>query len=781
MTTVGNQVRAVGVEQSGIRCAAVIGAGSMGSGIAAQFANAGVPVILLDIAGDAANRNGPAEAGIARQLKVGGFMHPDAAKLVRAGNTEDDLHLLAEADWIIEAVIEKLEVKRDLYRRIAALRKPDAVVASNTSTIPLAQLVEGMESDFAAHFMINHFFNPPRVMQLVEIVASPANAPETVARIRNACETVLGKTVVDCRDTPGFIANRIGCYWLAAGALEARKLGLTIEEADAVNTALGVPRTGVFGLLDLVGLDLIPNIWGSLMNTLPETDAMHRQDLPGDSTVKKILADGRFGRKSGAGYYRVNQDRSREATDLETGEFRPETPFPTANLPGGGRKLAELLDADDKYGRYAWTVFKEILVYSATHAPVIAGDIEAIDKAMELGYAWRQGPFRLADSYGAARVAERLRSAGEEVPALIGAAAANGGFYAEGRPLKSNGERAVQSTFSVSMLAALKASSKPIHGNEAASIWDLGDGIACFEMHTKMNSFTPAVFDVLEWAIEQGPGHFRSLVIGNDDPRAFSAGADLSFFARKIEEQDWQTIEDYLVRGQNLFLRLKYSPFPVVAAAHGLALGGGCEIILHANAVVAHAEFQGGLPEVKVGLVPGWGGCTQLLLRAHTSANGQKGPAAAARTAFDTIFAGNPSRSALEARASGILPTDSRIVMNRSHLIGAAKARALDLVENGFAAPDRALITVAGKSGWLGLMTAVEGERAAGRLSETDVRLAGTLLSVLTGGEEGDQVKPLTEEDVMALERKALIGLIRKPETKARIDHMLKTGKPLKN
>jgi len=778
MNTLVNHVRAVGVEQSGIRCAAVIGAGSMGSGIAAQFANAGVPVILLDIAGDASNRNGPAEAGIARQLKVGGFMHPDAAKLVRAGNTEDDLGLLAEADWIIEAVIERLDIKRELYRRIATVRKPDAVVASNTSTIPLAQLVEGLDSDFAAHFMINHFFNPPRVMQLVEIVASPENAPETVARIRNACESVLGKTVVDCRDTPGFIANRIGCYWLAAGALEARKLGLTIEEADAVNTAFGIPRTGVFGLLDLVGLDLIPNIWGSLMNTLPATDAIHRQDLPGDSTVKKILAEGRFGRKSGAGYYRVNPDKSREASDLETGEFRPEAPFPAANLPGGGKKLAALLDADDKYGRYAWAVFKETLVYSATHAPEIAGDIEAIDKAMELGYAWRQGPFRLADSYGATRVAERLRSEGEAVPALIDAAAANGGFYVEGKPLKSSGERASQSAFSVSMLAAVKAASKPIHGNEAASIWDLGDGIACFEMHTKMNSFAPAAFDVLEWAIEEGPKHFRGLVIGNDDPRAFSAGADLGFFAKKVEEQDWQAAEDYLVRGQNLFLRLKYSPFPVVAAAHGLALGGGCEFILHSNAVVAHAEFQGGLPEIKVGLVPGWGGCTQLLLRAQAS---DHEPASAAKAAFDTIFPGNPSRSALEARASGILQADSQIVMNRSHLIGAAKVRALQLVQNGFSAPEPALITVAGKFGWQALMAVVEAEKAAGRLSETDVRLASALLSVLTGGEDGDAAKPLTDEDVMALERKALLGLIRTPETKARIDHMLKTGKPLKN
>jgi 3-hydroxyacyl-CoA dehydrogenase len=771
---------AVGVEASNIRLAAVIGAGSMGAGIAAQFANAGVPVILLDIASEGSSRNAPAETGIARQLKTGGFMHPDAAKLVQPGNIDDDLHRLADADWIVEAVIERLDIKRDLYRKIATVRKAGAVVSSNTSTIPLAELVEGLDRDFAARFLITHFFNPPRIMQLVEIVASPANAPEIVAHVKNACETILGKTVVNCRDTPGFIANRIGCYWLAAGALEARRLGLTIEEADAVNAAFGIPRTGVFGLLDLVGLDLIPNIWGSLMNTLPVTDAVHRQDLPGDSTVQKMLAEGRFGRKSGSGYYRMNPDKTRDATDLETGEFRAEIPFAASSLPGAGKNLSALLDADDKYGRYAWNVFKEILVYAATNAPEIAGDVEAIDKAMELGYGWRQGHFRLADAYGVARIAQRLRDAGEPVPALI-EAAADGGFYAAAKPLASTGQRLSASAFPISNLAAAKAASKPIHGNDAASIWDLGDGIACLELHTKMNTFAPAVFDVLEWAIEHGPSYFRGLVIGNDDPRAFSAGADLGYFAKMIEDHDWQAIDTYLQRGQNLFLRLKYSPFPVVAAAHGFALGGGCEFMLHANAVVAHAELQAGLPEVKVGIIPGWGGCTQLLLKAQTSPHGMKGPAAATRIAFDTIFAATPTRSALEAKTNGILHQDSRITMNRGHLVAAAKARALELLEAGYETPERPLITVAGPSGHLGIMTTINGERAAGRLTDTDTRLASALLTVLTGGENSDPSRPLTEEDMMALERTALLQLIATPESKARIDHMLKTGKPLKN
>lgn len=768
MTTVQTSSSAVGVETSGIRRAAVIGAGSMGAGIAAQFANAGVPVILLDIAGDASARNAPAEAGLARQLKAGGFMHPDAAKLIQIGNTEDDFSLLAEADWIVEAIIERLDLKRDLYQKISKVRKATAVVSSNTSTIPLAELVDGLDSDFASHFLITHFFNPPRIMQLVEIVASSSNAAQTIAHVKNACETILGKTVVDCRDTPGFIANRIGCYWLAAGALEARALSLTIEEADAVNAAFGIPRTGVFGLLDLIGIDLIPPIWGSLMNALPKDDAAHQQNLPGDSTVVKMLAEGRFGRKSGSGYYRMNPDKTRQATDLESGEFRAEMPFAASSLPGSGKNLKTLLDADDKYGAYAWSVFKAILVYSATHAPDIANDVEAIDKAMELGYGWRQGPFRLADTYGVAKIIERLERDGETVPYLI--TAANGSSFYEGsKPLSSTGERLPESAFAVSMLAAIKASTKPIHANEAASVWDLGDGIACLELHTKMNSFAPAVLDVLAWVVDEGANHFRGLVIGNDDARAFSAGADLSFFADRIEHQDWDSIDRYLQRGQDLFLRLKYSPFPVVAAAHGFTLGGGCEFMLHANAIVAHAEIQAGLPEVKIGLVPGWGGCAQLLL---------KGPA---RAAFKTIFTATPTRSALEAKANGILQPNSEIAMNRNQLIGAAKARALQLLASDFKTPEKAWITAANHSDTAEIMAFVNSEQAAGKLTDTDVKIANALMSILSGGKGGDQQKLYSEQDIMALERQVLLELAKTPETKARISHMLKTGKQLKN
>lgn len=775
---------AFGVKETGIRRAAVIGAGSMGSGIAAQFANAGVPVDLIDIPGpDTSSRSAPARAGIDRQLKSGGFMHPDAAGLVRPGNIEDDLGRLAEADWIVEAIVEKLDVKRDLYRKVEAARRKGSIVSSNTSTIPRADLVEGMGADFAADFLITHFFNPPRVMRLVEIVSAPDNPLAIVEKARVASETVLGKTVVDCRDTPGFIANRIGCYWLAVGALEAMRLGLTPEEADAVNAAFGIPKTGVFGLLDLIGIDLIPQVWGSLMQSLPAGDVIHAFDLPGNPLVRSMLEKGLFGRKSKAGFYRLAADKSREVMDLATGEYRAAVAVAPKILPGEGRDIAALVASDDRIGRYAWSVLSHVVCYSAENGPEIAADVGSVDVAMALGYAWKDGPFRLADACGVKAVTERLSAEGRNVPPLLASAVEQGGFYAEvgGLPLITDGSGRRAETRRRSGLAEAKATKQPMFGNDAASVWDLGDGVACFEMHTKMNSFAPAVFEVLEEAIERGGHDFGALVLGNDNPRAFSVGADLSFIVGMIRREDWQALDRYIARGQDLFLRLKYSGFPVVAAVQGFALGGGCELMLHADAVVAHAEINAGLPEAKVGLIPAWGGCTELLVRAQQAGSGPKGPAATADAVFQTIFPGAVSSSALDARARGLVRGSDTIVMNPDQLHAAAIAIARETLRSGYQKPEPALVAVAGPSGKLGIMNMVHGARAAGSLSEHDVRVADILAEVLTGGPGGDLMRPMPEADMMALERAALLELVRMAATRARIDHMLATGKPLRN
>jgi 3-hydroxyacyl-CoA dehydrogenase len=684
MSEMRTATQALGVAETGIRRAAVIGAGAMGGGIAAQFANAGVPVDLLDIASTDA-RDGVARAGIERQLKAGGFMLPDAAKLVRPGNVEDDLGRLAEADWIVEAVVEKLEVKRDLFARIEAVRRPGTVVSTNTSTIPRADIVAGMPASFASDFLVTHFFNPPRHMRLVEFVGGEEVDPSVLERARAAAETVLGKTIVDCRDTPGFIANRIGCYWLAVAVIEATELGVTPEEADAVMQALGLPRTGAFGLMDLIGIDLVPHVWGSLMGALPATDELNRYDLPGHPLIAGMLEKGRFGRKAKAGFYRLGADKARETLDLESGEYRPQQAVDPKTLPGGGRDLKAFFASTDRLGTYGWRVLSSVIAYTASIGAEIAEDAAAVDLAMSLGYAWRHGPFRLADRIGAAQLAERLRAEGRAVPRLLEAAAqqAGGFFAADGGALRITGDgRSRPADGAGVRLAAIKRGAAPTISNDAASLWDSGDGVAVFEMHTKLNSFAPAVFDLLEETLARGGKDFRALVLGNDDPRSFSAGADLSYILGLVRAKDTSGLADYIARGQRAFLAMKYTAFPVVAATHGLALGGGCEFTLHADAIVAHAEYYAGLPETRVGLVPGWGGCTQLLLRQQQAADLPGGPIAPALRAFAAIMEGASSSSALDARARGLLrPTDG-VVMNRDHLLQAARRQALAMAES---------------------------------------------------------------------------------------------------
>lgn len=762
--------QAAGVAQCAVKRAAVIGAGSMGSGIAAQFANAGIPVDLLDIAGaQPSHRNAPAEAGIERQLKTNGFMHPAAASLVQAGNIEDDLARLSEADWIVEAIIEKLEVKQELYRKIDAVRKSGSIVSSNTSTIPRTDLIAGMSDTFAGDFLITHFFNPPRFMRLVEIVSAPQNDPALVSRAKAASEIILGKTVVDCRDTPGFIANRIGCYWLAVTVIEAQRLGLRVEEADAVMSALGIPKTGVFGLMDLIGIDLVPHVWGSLSKTLPDSDDIHSYDLTTDPLVQSLIATGRFGRKAKAGFYRLAADRSREVIDLATGEYHQEKTFKVSELPGGGRDLAALLDAQNKLGLYAWRVLSKTVLYSANHATEIAEDTRSIDTAIELGYAWRNGPFGLAERYGVRKIADRLAAEEQPIPQTLALAAEKGSFFGVGGMRSDLGSEAA-----LRSLATAKARGTRILGNEGASLWDLGNCVACFEFHTKMNSLTPAVFDALEETLQRGGRDFKALVIGNDDPRAFSAGADLSFFVELMRQEKWSELESYIRRGQQLFLGLKYAPFPFVSAVHGLTLGGGCELTLHADAIVAHAELNIGLPETKVGIVPGWGGCTQMLLRAQQTST----PLA---NIFQTILSATVSGSAAQARDLCILRAGDDVVMHRDYLLQIAKNRAAALIEEGYSVQDRAQLVLTGPAGKQELLAGVKARRDSGELSETDWRVAEMLAHVLTGGAEAGPNRPITEEDVLRIERETVMELVRTRATRERIEHMLAFGKPLRN
>lgn len=754
-----NIPQAWGISRCRVKRVAVIGAGSMGGGIAAHFANAGLAVDLLDMAGEGADRNAAARAGIERQLKTGAFAREAAADLVRPGNIDDDLGRLGEADWIVEAIIEDADLKRALYARIDKVRKPGSVVSSNTSTILRSELLRGADPDFAADFVITHFFNPPRLMRLVELVTGPENRPGAIDAVREACETILGKTVVDCRDTPGFIANRIGCHWLAVAVIEAQRMGLTVEEADAAMTAFGIPRTGAFGLMDLIGIDLVPHVWASLQNTVPEGDAAHGYDLTRDPLILGMIERRQFGRKAKAGFYRLAADRSREVLDLATGTYRSERAVAPSSLPGGGRDIGALLDSTDPVGAYARRVFARLLAYAARNTGVIAADAADIDTAIALGYGWREGPFALARRYGLEKSAILLADEGEAVtlPPQAGGASASSGR-------------------SSASLAAIRARGLRLAGNDAASLWDSGDGIAVFEVHTKMNTLPPAVFDTLASAVDLGKaGRFRALVIGNDHERAFSAGADLSFFLSLAEGERFDELERFLARGQEVAMALKYAPFPVVAAAHGLALGGGSEMMMHADAVVAHVELNAGLPETRVGIIPGLGGSKELLIR--FAEGGAKGPVPCAQAAFRTVMSARISRSAYDAVGLGILRPDDTIVMNRDHLLDAAREKALELLEAGYKPPEPALLRLAGPSGRLALMTEAYRLRAAGQYGDDDVAIADVAASVLTGGPDADPSRPMTEWDVLAVERGAVLARARNPVTLARMKATLKGGK----
>lgn len=753
-----------------IRRAAVIGAGSMGSGIAAQFANAGVPVLLLDVPGQHGARNAPAEAGIARQLKANGFMHPSRAALVTPGNTQDDLGQLAAVDWIVEAVVEDLAIKRDLFARVEPIRRDGSVISSNTSTIPLAQLVDGQGERFARDFTITHFFNPPRVMQLLEVVAGPATSPDAATTVRAAGEDILGKTVLACRDTPGFVANRIGCYWIALAIIEAMNAGLTVEEADAiVGAPFRIPPIGAFGVLDLIGVDLVPLVWGSLHALMPATDPLWRYDLTEETLIRQMLERRLLGRKSGSGFYRVNRGgatKTRDVLDLRICEYRPEQPVNLPSLTAAARDLRKLCEQDDAAGRYAWRVLSRLVVYAAAVAPDIADAPADVDTGMRLGYGWGEGPFEIADRVGAAWIAERLARDGEEVPDLLARAASSGGFHASG-----SGQPAAP-------LLALRQ--RTVFENPSAALHDIGEGVLCLEHRTKMNIFDDAVFEAIGVALDEVPRQFRALVIGSDHARAFSAGADLGLYLSRVKAGDWAALEQFQTVGQERFLGLKYAPFPVVGAAFGLALGGGCEVLLHCREIVAHAELNVGLPEVGVGLIPGWGGCVQMLARWARKPGAPKGPLAPASEAFQLIARARVSSAALEARDMGILRDADPVVMNRRKLLATAKQRAIALAEAGYQAPAEDVLFLAGPAGRLALMTGVRSQLALGQLTDTDVTMAEAVATVLTGGAT-DPLTPMTERQVCALEREVVLGLARTPSTAARIAHMLATGKPLRN
>jgi 3-hydroxyacyl-CoA dehydrogenase len=768
----------------GIEKAAVIGAGVMGSGIAAHIANAGIPVILLDIVKPgAADRSEIAKSALERLKKTdpAPLMHERNARLITPGNLDDDLSLLADCDIIIEAVVERLDIKQALYAKLDKVRKAGSIIASNTSTIPLAKLIEGQNPTFQSDFLITHFFNPPRYMRLLEIVTGPATRADAVAIAEDFVDRQLGKGVVHCKDRPGFIANRIGTFWMQASINAALDLGLTVEEADAVmGRPFGVPKTGVFGLIDLVGLDLMPHISKSLLSNLPETDAYHK--IYRAPPLFQTMIDGGYtGRKGKGGFQRINraEGKRKETIDLVTGEYRPVQP---STLESGKlTKPGKVLAATDKGGAFARNAMIPTLIYAASLVPEITETVVSLDRAMKLGYNWKQGPFELIDAIGPAVVASLAEEQGLAIPPLLAAARDSSFYRVEGGTLSY---LTVEGTYApvvrpdgVILLEDIKRASQPLARNHSAALWDIGDGIACLEFTSKSNTIDADIIGLLQKTISIVGKSMKGLVIYNEGSN-FSLGANigLALFAANIGL--WPAVEEMTAAGQAAYKALRYAPFPTVAAPAAMALGGGCEICLAASAIQAHAELYLGLVEVGVGVIPGWGGCKELLRRL-IARGGPNGPMPSLTDAFTTISTATVSRSAEQARSLGFLTKTDGITMNRDRLLADAKARVLALVE-GYEPPQKPVFRLPGASAAAGFGLAVNDFVRQGKATAYDAEVGATLAYILSGGDT-DITDEISEDRLLELEREGFMKLVRNDKTLARIEHVLTTGKPLRN
>jgi 3-hydroxyacyl-CoA dehydrogenase len=750
-----------------IKCAAVIGAGTMGSGIAGHLANAGVPVILLDIvpqgsAEGAESRDLIAEAAVERLLASSppALMHPDKAQLITTGNIEDHLDMLAEADWIAEAVIERLDVKQALYEKIDAVRKPGALVSSNTSTIPLAHLSEAMPARLVPDFSITHFFNPVRYMRLLEMVAGPETRPEAIATLAQFCDKVLGKGVVHCNDTPGFLANRVGCYALQVAMVEAEALGLTVEQADAVmGRPMGIPKTGVFGLYDLIGLDLMQDVARSLSSSLPADDPFQAV-ADGIAVTHRLVEAGHTGLKGGGGFYREATATGRQAVDLKSGHYRAaERPQLDAAAAGEGEGLKALVDWPDRYGNFARRVLVRVLSYAASLVPEVTDDPEAIDEAMKLGYNWTQGPFEMIDALGVDWFRDALAQDGLPVPAFLDAAAGRSFYRAEaGRleDLRHDGTyRPVDRPPGVVRLGDVMRTSAPLLDNGAARLWDVGEGVACLEFHTKANALVPQSMALLHESLGLVERGFRAMVIHNDAPH-FSMGVNLEFVLAAAEARDWPRLEKMLVEFQGTCKAVRAAPFPVVAAPSGMTLGGGMEVVVHCDAMVAHANTTLGQVETLVGLIPGGGGGKELLNRWRDGPDAPPGVEAAVM-AFRLVGMGRTASSPEEARPLRLMLAQDRSVMNRDRLLATARARALELAE-GYEPPGEPDFIALGPAGTEALRGVLDRLEEKGITTPHDHVVGGQLARILCGGDRPAGT-PVSEDEVFALEREAFLAL----------------------
>ncbi|HVA58297.1 MAG TPA: 3-hydroxyacyl-CoA dehydrogenase/enoyl-CoA hydratase family protein [Gemmatimonadaceae bacterium] len=758
-----------------IRRLGVVGAGTMGHSIAALAASAGIAVDLLDIAGPATDPNAPARQGLERAKKArpAAFMDSERAALIQIGNTTDDLGVLAGCDLVIEAIIEELEPKRALYETLEALLPPHAIIASNTSGIPMALLAEGRSEGFKRRFVGMHFFNPPRYLHLLEIIPTAQTAPETIADTRRFSERVLGKGIVTARDVPGFVANRLGVFGMVLALRMMEEFDLTIDQVDMLTgPLLGRAKSATFRTADLTGLDVLSHVATGLAKATGEDFA-----LP--EWVAAMVRNGQLGEKSGAGFYkRVGKEihTLNWKTMAYAPATKPETPAigKAMRLPLGER-LKAAVAVDGAYGTFAREYLTRLSRYVITTAPKIAYHLPDVDHAMEWGFAWEAGPLAQLDLLGGA-----LPDAAKLRPA----AATEGYYAADGLRVVSldwRGYEPIREPEGMVRTGALRRAGRSLADSPDATLWDAGDGVALLEFHSKMNSLGEGVLAMVMKSLELVAHDDRAgLVIGNDDSRTFTAGADLGMVAAMAQAGNWKGLDEAVRLFQGCSMSIRSAPFPVVVAPFGLTLGGGCEWSLHSDALQAHAELYMGLVEVGVGLLPGGGGTKELLFRfsQELAAYEDADPFEAAKRAFRMIAMATVSTSALEARHLGFLRDGDRISMNRDFLLADAKRLVLDLAP-GYTAPPPRTINVVGRDGIGNLHYAAWAMHEAGQASDHDVRMALEIAKVLCGGD--GPARRVTEDDILDLERDAFLRLLGTKETQERIAYMLETGKPLRN
>ena len=763
-----------------IRRVAVLGAGTMGSRIAAHLANAKIPSLLLDLV----RPDKAVEAAL--KGRPGAFFVPESAHLITTGSFDNDLPGIKDCDWIIEAVTENLAIKRALYDKIVQHRSEGTIVSTNTSGIRLAQISDGYPVEFREHFLGTHFFNPPRYLHLVEMIPGQETRPEILRLISDFCDRHMGKGVVPCKDTPNFIANRIGAFLGSAVQRLTIEHDLTIEEVDSLTGSLiGLPKSATFRLLDIVGIDVWEHVTKNLYEAVPHDP--FREEFQLAPFVVGLIRRGWLGDKTSQGFYkRVGKDREIHAVDRKTFEYHPADKPRFASLetvrkiePLGDR-LKALVALDDKAGRFVWQLLSDHIRYAAYLIPEISDRIVEIDRAMRWGYAHELGPFELWDALGFESTAKRIASEGRKLPEsvlnMLGSGAKS--FYrhadSEGKPrteyfdLAGDGYREIEPRPGITRLADIKRTRGVVQKNPGASLIDLGDGVLCCEFHTKANAMGEDILQMVRAGLAELESNFDAMVIGNQGEN-FSAGANLMIVLLAAQEQEWDDLNAAIHAFQQMNMALKYAPKPVVAAPFGMALGGGCELPMHCARIQASAELYMGLVEVGVGLIPAGGGCKEMLMRSHD-----------VRKIFEEIGFAKTSASAAEARHLHYLRDGDGISMNPERLIDDAKELALSLVPGYAPGAPRTDITVPGDEGFALMKMGVWMARQGRYISDYDAFIGEKLAYVLSGGRLTG-TPHVSEQYLLDLEREAFLSLCGRPETQQRIQHMLKTGKPLRN